>query len=115
MDATSLLISAAFLFLIRPPARHTDTRAHPWTQFVEGLRYVRGDPVTVTTVIVASLLFFGYSGATFVGLPVLAKGPLGAGPVVLGRVMAIMLFGIFGLYPVSSGRAGWVSEAIGVR
>ena len=199
VDATSFLISAAFLFLIRPPARHSDTRTHPWMQFVEGLRYVRGDAVTLTTVIVASLLFFGYSGATFVGLPVLAKGPLAAGPVGLGalfsasgagalvggviggmravgrrgltgnviiiamgillggvslaptlgtaavllflsgalmswlgitfmtllqlrtersymgRVMAIMLFGIYGLYPFSYGLAGWVSEAIGVR
>jgi hypothetical protein len=33
----------------------------------------------------------------------------------MGRVMAIMLFGIYGLYPFSYGLAGWVSEAIGVR
>jgi hypothetical protein len=33
----------------------------------------------------------------------------------MGRVMAIMLFGIYGLYPLSYGVAGWVSEAIGVR
>jgi predicted MFS family arabinose efflux permease len=199
VDATSFLASAAFLLLIRPPARHVDWKARPWTQFIEGLRYVRGDPVLLATVIVGSLLFFGYSGATFVGLPVLAKGPLAAGPAGLGvlfsasgagalvgglvggvrsvrrrgltgnalivamgivlgmvslaptlgttalvlfisgalmswlgitfmtllqlrteraymgRVMAIMLFGIYGLYPFSYGLAGWVSEAIGVR
>jgi Transmembrane secretion effector len=199
VDAASFLGSAAFLFLIRPPARHTEAGASAWTQFVEGLRYARSDAVTLTTVIVASLFFFGYSGATFVGLPVLAKGPLGAGPAGLGllfsasgagalvggvvagmrasgrrgltgnlaivamgvliglisvsrslavtaallfcsgalmswlgitfitmlqlrteraymgRVMAIMLFGIYGLYPFSYGVAGWVSEAIGVR
>ena len=199
VDAASFLASAVFLFFIRPPARHTDTRIHPWSQFVEGLRHVRSDPVTLVTVVVASLFFFGYSGATFVGLPVLAKGPLGAGPVGLGalfsasgagaliggviggirpagrrgiignaiivalgvllglvsaartlstaaallflsgalmswlgitfmtllqtrtpraymgRVMAIMLFGIYGLYPLSYGLAGWISEVIGVR
>ena len=199
VDTTSFLVSAAFLLLIRPPARHGDTRARPWAQFIEGLRYVRSDQVTLTTVVVASLFFFGYSGATFVGLPVLAKGPLAAGPLGLGalfsasgagalvggviggtravrrrgltgnaviilmgvllglisvaptlgtaagllflsgalmswlgitfmtmlqlrtdraymgRVMATMLFGIYGLYPFSYGLAGWVSEAIGVR
>ena len=42
-------------------------------------------------------------------------------PLRIGAVHAFffpaqsMLFGISGLYPVSSGRAGWVSEAIGVR
>jgi|GEM_PF-3924056 len=32
----------------------------------------------------ASLFFFRYAGATFVGVPVLAKGPLGGGPRELG-------------------------------
>jgi len=199
VDAVSFLASAAFLFLIRPPARHPQPGASAWAQFTAGVRYARRDPVTLTTVIVASLFFFGYSGATFVGLPVLTKGPLGAGPAGLGllfsasgagalaggavagvratgrrgvlgnlaivamgvllglislaptlgvtaallfgsgalmswlgvtfmtllqtrteraymgRVMAIMLFGIYGLYPLSYGVAGWVSEAMGVR
>jgi predicted MFS family arabinose efflux permease len=199
VDASSFVLSATFLLLIRPPARQANREARPWTQFVEGLRYVRGDPVILATVIVASLFFFGYSGATFVGLPVLARGPLAAGPAGLGvlfsasgagallggliggmrsvrrrgitgnalivamgavvgavsfasnlpaaaallfisgalmswlgitfmtllqlrtertymgRVMATMLFGIYGLYPFSYGLAGWISEAIGVR
>jgi hypothetical protein len=199
VDAASFLASAAFLLLIRPSTRHRHPTAAAWSQFVEGVRYARRDPVTLTTVMVASLFFFGYSGATFVGLPVLVKGPLQAGPAGLGllfsasgagalaggavagmratsrrglygslaivamglligavssaptlgvtagllfasgalmswlgitfmtmlqmrteraymgRVMAIMLFGIYGLYPLSYGVAGWVSEAIGVR
>src|SRR3972149_5652555 len=100
-------------------------------------------------IIMASVFFFGFAGATFVGLPVLAKGPLAAGPQGLGilfsasglgalagtltagafgaliqqraphgyvgRVMGMLMFGIYGLYPVSYALAGWISELTGVR
>lgn len=33
----------------------------------------------------------------------------------MGRVMGMLMFGIYGLYPFSYGLAGWVSEAVGVR
>jgi hypothetical protein len=33
----------------------------------------------------------------------------------MGRVMAMLMFGIYGLYPVSYGLAGWLAELIGVR
>jgi MFS family permease len=33
----------------------------------------------------------------------------------MGRVMGMMMFGIYGLYPVSYGLAGWLAELIGVR
>ncbi len=196
VNAVSFLVSAVFLFLIRPPARGGGSPGRLWAQFVEGLRYVRQDPVTTMVVVIAALLFFGFSGATYVGLPVLAKGPLGTGPAGLGmlfsasgagallggivggmravsrrglvgsaalvamgvllagvaaartlpvaavllagsgalmswlgitfmtmlqlrtdraymgRVMAIMLFGIYGLYPFSYGLAGWVSDVL---
>ena len=147
----------------------------------------------------ASVFSFGYAGATYVGLPVFVKGPLGAGPrelgalfaasalgalmggmiggtvrarrrglvgiiligavgallaavslaqmvwqraallfgsgallawigitymtmiqqraerAYMGRVMGMLMFGIYGLYPLSYGLAGWISQAAGVR
>lgn len=150
-------------------------------------------------IVMASVFFFGYAGATYVGLPVLVKRPLRAGPeglgilfsasglgaltggiiggtvavrhrgflggslitvmggllaavalaqslwhaaallvisggifawvgitfltliqqlaerAYMGRVMAIVMFGIYGLYPVSYVLAGWGTEFLGVR
>lgn len=200
VDAASFLISAVFLFLIVTAPRATrHDGGGAWQEFLAGLRVVRRDPILLALVATASVFFFGYAGATYVGLPVLAKGPLAAGPMGLGiffsasglgallggllagtrtirrrglvgmsviaavgvllatvalartvvqvaavlfasgalmawigvtfmtliqqrtdraymgRVMAILLFGIYGLYPFSYGIAGWVSEAVGVR
>ena len=200
VDATSFLISALFLLFITAPPR--PVRATPqsaWLDLVAGLRLVNGDPLLRTMIIMASVFFFGFAGATFVGLPVLAKGPLAAGPQGLGilfsasglgalagtltagavairrrgvlsaalvvamgllmtlvattqtvwqaavlllfsgamsgwvgvtfvtliqqrapqgyvgRVMGMLMFGIYGLYPVSYALAGWISELTGVR
>ncbi len=33
----------------------------------------------------------------------------------MGRVMGMLMFGIYGLYPFSYGLAGWISQAVGVR
>jgi len=200
VDATSFLISALFLLFITAPPR--PVRAMPqsaWLDLAAGLRLVNGDPLLRTMIIMASVFFFGFAGATFVGLPVLAKGPLAAGPQGLGilfsasglgalagtltagavairrrgvlsaalvvamgllmtlvattqtvwqaavlllfsgamsgwvgvtfvtliqqrapqgyvgRVMGMLMFGIYGLYPVSYALAGWISELTGVR
>jgi len=200
VDASSFLIAAAFLLAIRtPPAPGRRTDEGAWAQFLAGLRVVRRDTLLVALISMASLFFFGYAGATFVGVPVLAKGPLRVGPAGLGvlftaagagalvggviggayrrgrrgvtgiamviaagilmagvalartvaqagamlfavgavnawmgvtfipliqsrtdraymgRVMALLLFGVYGLYPFSYGLAGWISEAVGVR
>ncbi len=200
VDAASFLISALFLLFIALPPR--SARASPqsaWLDLAEGLRLVNGDPLLRTMILMASVFFFGFAGATFIGLPVLAKGPLAAGPqglgilfsasglgafvgtltagafgarrrglftsslvVVMGvlmtlvataqtvwqaaalllfsgalsgwvgvtfvtliqqrapsgyvgRVMGMLMFGIYGLYPVSYALAGWISELTGVR
>lgn len=200
VDAASFLVSALFLLSIRLPAAAAPAvHSSAWSDFVAGLRVVRADTVLLGLMGMASLFFFGYAGATFVGLPVLAKGPLGTGPAGLGllftasglgalagglvggayrvrrrgrtaiaavaaagglvalmsqvesipqagvllfltgmanawmgvtfipliqsrtdraymgRVMALLLFGVYGLYPVSYGLAGWISQAVGVR
>ncbi len=200
VDATSFLISGLFLlFIVTAPRQGTATGQSPWRDFLEGLAVVRQDRLLMTMIAMASIFFFGYASATFVGLPVLVKGQLHAGPqglgilfsssglgaliggviggtvaargrgrlgasliavmglllamvafvqtlwhaaallvfagglfswigitfitliqqhadrTYMGRVMAMVMFGIYGLYPVSYGLAGWISEFIGVR
>lgn len=199
VDAASFIISAVFLLLIvAGPRRVPVSGQSAWRDFVEGLQVVRRDRLLATMIAMASLFFFGYAGATYVGLPVLAKGmssgPQGLGilfsanglgalaggvlggtlrlrrrgligamfigtvgvliaaisqvqtvwqgvPLLfvagallswvgitfvtliqgraertyMGRVMGMLMFGIYGLYPFSYGLAGWVSEAVGVR
>lgn len=199
VDAASFIISAAFLLLIvTGPRQVSSSGQSAWRDFVEGVQVVRHDRLLATMIAMASLFFFGYAGATYVGLPVLAKelssGPQGLGilfsanglgalaggalggtlrlrrrgligamfigtvgfliaaishvqtlwqgaPLLfvagallswvgitfvtliqgraertyMGRVMGMLMFGIYGLYPFSYGLAGWVSEAVGVR
>ncbi len=200
VDSASFLISAAFLFAIIPAARPLGaTRQSPWRDFADGIAVVKQDRLLLTMIVMASVFFFGYAGATYVGLPVLVKGPMHAGPeglgilfsasglgaliggiiggtvavrhrgflggtlitvmgallaavalaqslwhavallvisgaifawvgitfltliqqlaerAYMGRVMAIVMFGIYGLYPVSYALAGWMTEFLGVR
>jgi hypothetical protein len=200
IDAATFVISACFLLLIAaPPRRAPRGGQSPWRDFVEGVAFVRGRPLLFTVIVMASVFFFGYSGATYVGLPVLVRGPFGSGPqglgilfsvsgvgalagglvggtmparrrgitgallvitvgaltaaitlthalwqaavllclsgaalswvgityvtvvqqqterAFMGRVMGMLMFGIYGLYPVSYGLAGWLAELAGVR
>lgn len=200
VDAVSFLISAAFLLLIKPgPRPDRPVAQNAWRDLVEGFTVVRRDPVLLAMIAMASVFSFGYAGATYVGLPVLVKGPLGGGPrelgvlfaasglgaliggliggtmrvrrrglvgvtligavgallaavslaqtvwqgavllfgsgallawigityitmiqhraerAYMGRVMGMLMFGIYGLYPFSYGLAGWISQAGGVR
>ncbi|HEV8339391.1 MAG TPA: MFS transporter [bacterium] len=199
VDASSFLISAIFLMLIGTAPRPAGTaRQSPWRDLAEGFGVLRRDRLLAAVIAMASIFFFGYAGATYVGIPVLAKaldaGPRGLGllfsayglgalagglfggtvhvrrrgPVsttaialmglvfaaialaqgvwqaaallvgsgavfawlgiiyitliqqrapraFVGRVMGMLMFGIYGLYPVSYGLAGWISEWLGVR
>jgi MFS family permease len=200
VDAATFVVSACFLLMIAmPPRRASGANRSPWRDFVEGLTFVRERSPLLTIIVMASVFFFGYSGATYVGLPVLVRGPFQSGPqglgilfsayglgafaggvaggtlqarrrgmmgtaliagtgvltamisvthslweaagllclsgaamswvaityvtiiqqrtdrAFMGRVMAMLMFGIYGLYPVSYGLAGWLAELIGVR
>ncbi len=200
VDSSSFLISALFLLAIVPtPRPRTATAQSPWRDFVDGLAIVRRDRLLRTMIVMAAVFFFGYAGATYVGIPVMVKGPLRAGPeglgilfsasglgalaggiiggtvtlrrrgllggslitvmgvllaavafsrtlwqaaallmistgifawvgitfltliqqhadrAYMGRVMAMVMFGIYGLYPVSYALAGWMSDFLGVR
>jgi MFS family permease len=200
VDAASFVISALFLMLLVLPSRTKGAAAQsPWRDFAEGAAFVRQQPLVRTVIVMASVFFFGHAGATYVGLPVLVKGPLAAGPAALGilfsasgvgalagglvggaagarwrgligvaligttgvlvagialtqtlwqaaallfasgaamawvgvtyvtliqqvtprpfmgRVMGMLMFGIYGLYPASYGVAGWLAELGGVR
>jgi len=200
VDASSFVISALFLLLIvAPPRRAPHSGQTAWRDFVEGMTFVRERPVLLTVIVMASVFFFGYSGATYVGLPVLVRGSFQSGPaglgilfssygagalaggiaggtlqarrrgltgalligatglliiaislvqslwqaaillslsgaamswvaityvtviqqrtdrMFMGRVMGMLMFGIYGLYPVSYGLAGWLAEWVGVR
>jgi hypothetical protein len=68
------------------------------------------------TLATTAVLLFG-SGAlvAWLGVTFMTLLQMRTDRAFMGRVMAIMLFGIYGLYPLSYGVAGWVSEAIGVR
>jgi MFS family permease len=200
VDAASFVLSALFLLLIATPSRGAPRAGQTaWRDFVEGVAFVRRRPLLLTVVVMASVFFFGYSGATYVGLPVLARGAFAAGPpglgilfsaygvgslagglvggtvhtgrrgptgaaligvtglataaialtahlwqaavllalsgaamawvaityvtivqqrtepAFMGRVMGMLMFGIYGLYPMSYGLAGWLSDLVGVR
>jgi MFS family permease len=200
VDAASFVVSALFVLLIAAPARPAGRAScSAWRDLAAGVAFVRARPLLLSVIVMASVFFFGYAGATYVGLPVLARGPLGAGPeglgllfsaygagslagglvggtvhagrrglvgaaligvtgaatagialayalwqaavllavsgaamawvgityvtivqqrtepAFMGRVMGMLMFGIYGLYPVSYGLAGWLSELVGVR
>lgn len=200
VDASSFLISALFLtFIVTVPRPRAGAAQSPWRDFAEGVGVLRRDRLLTALIVMASVFFFGYAGATYVGLPVLAKGPLAAGPqgmgmlfsaygfgalaggivggaisvrrrgplslvliaamglvfgsialvktvwqaaallllsgavnswlgityitliqqradrAYVGRVMGMLMFGVYGLYPISYGLAGWISEFVGVR
>ncbi len=199
VDASSFLISALFLMLIAaPPRPAAAARQSAWRDLAAGFGILRRDRLLAAVIAMASIFFFGYAGAAYVGIPVLAK-TLGAGPrgvgllfsayglgalaggifggmvrvrrrgpasttaiaamglvfaaialaqtvwqaaallvasgavfswlgiiyitliqqraerAFVGRVMGMLMFGIYGLYPVSYGLAGWISEWLGVR
>jgi hypothetical protein len=63
----------------------------------------------------AALLFASGALMSWLGITFMTMLQMRTDRAYMGRVMAIMLFGIYGLYPLSYGVAGWVSEAIGVR
>jgi MFS family permease len=200
VDAVSFIVSAAFLALLTvAPRDRAPGRPSALRDFLDGIDYLKQNRLLRYMIIMASVFFFGQAGSTYVGLPVLAKGPLAAGPgglgilfsasgvgaliggaiggmvhlrrrgliggvlivamggviaaialtrslwgaaallflsgaamawvgitymtviqqstgrAFMGRVMGLMMFGIYGLYPVSYGLAGWLSEAVGVR
>jgi MFS family permease len=200
VDAATFIVSALFLVMIAVPQRaQAGRRQSAWRDFLEGVAFVRHRPLLLSVILMAAVFFFGHSGATYVGLPVLVRGPFRAGPQSLGilfsaygagalvggmvagtrqarrrgligpvlvvgmgmmiagialaqhlwqaaallacagaamswlgityvtvvqqrterefmgRVMGMMMFGIYGLYPVSYGLAGWLAELIGVR
>jgi hypothetical protein len=200
VDAASFVVSAAFLTaLVLAPRDRAAARPSAFRDFVGGLTYLREHRLLRYMIIMASVFFFGQAGSTYVGLPVLAKGPLAAGPgglgilfsasgigalvggavggmvqlkrrgligsiliiamgcviagialtrslwaaagllffsgaamswvgitymtiiqqstdrAFMGRVMGLMMFGIYGMYPFSYGAAGWLSEAVGVH
>ncbi len=62
------------------------------------MTFVRERPVLLTVIIMASIFFFGYSGATYVGLPVLVRGPFQSGPAGLG-----ILFSAYGTGALAGG------------
>lgn len=76
VDAASFLISAVFLLLIVTTPRSAPIgRQSPWRDFVEGVAIAKQDRLLMTMIVMASVFFFGYAGATYVGLPVLVQGP----------------------------------------
>lgn len=200
VDAASFVLSALFLAaLALAPRDRTASRPSALRDFLNGLAYLKQQRLLRYMIVMASVFFFGQAGATYVGLPVLAKGPLAAGPgglgllfsasgvgallggaiggmvhvrrrgliggvliiamgcviaaialtrtlwaaaallflsgaamswvgitymtviqqttdrAFMGRVMGMLMFGIYGMYPFSYGLAGWLTEAVGVH
>jgi MFS family permease len=61
------------------------------------------------------LLFVAGALLSWVGITFVTLIQGRAERTYMGRVMGMLMFGIYGLYPFSYGLAGWVSEAVGVR
>jgi MFS family permease len=63
----------------------------------------------------AALLFFSGAAMSWVGITYMTIIQQSTDRAFMGRVMGLMMFGIYGMYPFSYGLAGWLSEAVGVR
>ena len=90
--AATLLVSAFLLSRIRLTARDPVPAPSPLRALVEGLRAARADPVIWTAIRMVPIYTLGSMGATFVGLPALAKLTLDAGDVGVG-----LAFGALGV------------------
>ena len=87
MSAILFAVALIGLFAIGPVARpEIDGNAHPWTQMVEGLRYVRRNRLVLGAISLD--LFAVLLGGATAMLPVFARDILQAGPEGLGHLRA---------------------------
>lgn len=87
MSAILFAVALIALFAIGPVARpEIDSNAHPWTQMVEGLRYVRRNRLVLGAISLD--LFAVLLGGATAMLPVFARDVLHAGPEGLGHLRA---------------------------
>ena len=87
MSAILFAVALIGLFAIGPVARpKIDGNAHPWTQMVEGLRYVRRNRLVLGAISLD--LFAVLLGGATAMLPVFARDVLQAGPEGLGHLRA---------------------------
>ena len=87
MSAILFAVALIGLFAIGPVARpEIDRNAHPWTQMVEGLRYVRRNRLVLGAISLD--LFAVLLGGATAMLPVFARDVLQAGPEGLGHLRA---------------------------
>ncbi len=112
LSAALLALSITLLLQIRPVHPPADNRkAHPYTQILEGFRFVKGDRFLlgcVTLDLFAVLL----GGATAL-LPVFARDVLQVGPEGLGQMRAAIAVGAVGTGLILSVRP--ITHNVGVK
>ncbi len=86
INAFSFLVVAFCLSLIQSGMSQKNEVGTPMSQMKEGLLAAKQDPVIWNITILATVYFFGFAGATFVGLPALAKLVFMAGEQGVGLV-----------------------------
>jgi len=90
MSIGLFVLGTLVLLPIRQQARRPRSRESPLSQIREGLRAARADAALWTIIVMAAVYNVGAAGATFVGLPSLAKLALGAGDEGVGILFAAL-------------------------
>lgn len=97
-------LSTLLIDRVPPAAPQTVLEVNPWTSFLKNFAEIRRDRVLLQAVI-GTGYFWLVGTIIFVGLPLYARGPLGADDLVLGRLMTVLSLGI----ALGSGLAGKLS------
>ena len=106
-SAGLFLVTLAMLLTIRPVARTAIGDAHPLRQMIDGLRYVRRNPVVFGSISLD--LFAVLLGGATAMLPVYARDILHVGAIGLGNLRAAPALGstvmaiLLGLRPIRTG------------
>jgi hypothetical protein len=88
IDALTFVVSAACLALLRTPARQPAADASMWTEFKQGVNYVRGNVWLWGTFVAATFAYLLFIGPTEVLLPYVVKHELHGTAGDLGLVLA---------------------------
>ena len=105
-----LCLALASMFCIRPVARTVAAKAAPWKSIVEGLRYIRTNPILLGAISLD--LFAVLLSSAIAMLPVYARDVLMVGPEGLGNLRAAPAVGAALVALILT--RGWLRHNVGL-